>query len=100
MKNLLDCSVGALVWWAIGSVLAGPSDWAFAGSGMAFFEYADETGVASSRWFMAFMYATTSATIVSGAVAERAQPRVYIMSTALMTGLIYLPARRALGLGR
>ena len=39
---------------------------------------------------MSFMFAATSATIVSGAIAERTQQRAYIISSSIMVGLVRL----------
>ena len=79
LKNLLDLCVGALSFWATGYAFAygGPGDGSrgsrFVGSRHFFlsdgFEGAESHGFRS--WFFQFAFAATSATIVSGAVAER-----------------------------
>ncbi|KAH8070685.1 ammonium transmembrane transporter [Aureococcus anophagefferens] len=78
LKNLLDLCVGALSFWATGYAFAygGPGDGSrgsrFVGSRHFFLSGgfgAESHGFKS--WFFQFAFAATSATIVSGAVAER-----------------------------
>lgn len=103
-KNLLDVSIGALMWFLIGYVLSSdggsngfvglPQLGSFNASEASPFDvlvefHPQQDGLAVAHDFMAFMYATTSATIVSGAVAERTQQRAYIFSSATMTAVVY-----------
>ncbi len=91
MKNFMDFSVGALVYWAVGFGLAyGASTlggWvAYGGMGDAFF-VADK-GLSVS-WFFQVVFAATAATIVSGAMAERTKFSSYLLYTTAITGFIY-----------
>lgn len=64
-KNMLDCLVAGIAYWAIGwGVAYGPGGNPFVG-GSNFFAY----GLESSdypKWFFQFTFAATTATIVSG----------------------------------
>ncbi len=91
MKNFMDFSVGALVYWAIGFGLAyGGSTLggfvAYGGIGDAFF--LSDTGQSTS-WFFQVVFAATAATIVSGAMAERTKFSSYLMYTVFISGFIY-----------
>ncbi len=91
MKNFMDFSVGALVYWAIGFGLAyGGSTLggfvAYGGVGDSFF-ISDRA--LSPSWFFQVVFAATAATIVSGAMAERTKFSAYLLYTPFITGLIY-----------
>lgn len=91
MKNFMDFSAGALVYWAVGFGLAyGASTlggWvAYGGVGDAFF--LSDTGMSAS-WFFQVVFAATAATIVSGAMAERTKFSSYLLYTVAITGFIY-----------
>ncbi len=109
MKNLMDVSVGLLVFAFIG--------WNIAYSGATWFGIADGPflsifgvsgmtelypGVAGEvlangdyplavpvDWLFQAAFAATAATIVSGAVAERTQFKGYLIYSVIITGLIY-----------
>jgi len=91
MKNFMDFSVGALVYWAIGFGLAyGGSTLggfvAYGSIGDAFFL---SDSAMSTSWFFQVVFAATAATIVSGAMAERTKFSSYLMYTVFITGFIY-----------
>jgi Amt family ammonium transporter len=91
MKNFMDFSVGALVYWAIGFGLAyGGSTLggfvAYGNIGDAFFL---SDSAMSTSWFFQVVFAATAATIVSGAMAERTRFSSYLMYTVFITGFIY-----------
>jgi ammonium transporter, Amt family len=91
MKNFMDFSVGALVYWAVGFALAygGTSVGgflAYGGIGDSFF--VSDTAQSAS-WFFQVVFAATAATIVSGAMAERTKFSAYLLYTPFITGLIY-----------
>src|SRR5574343_583975 len=71
IKNLIDCVIGAIVYYLIGYGLAyGDVDGKFAGK--KYFAAEDfENTLLFNSWMFQFAFASTSATIVSGAVAER-----------------------------
>jgi len=88
MKNLMDFSVGGLVYWAFGFALAygGSSVGGFVGYGDAFF-FSDQSR--AGEWFFQVVFAATAATIISGAVAGRVKFSAYLIYTPFVTGLIY-----------
>lgn len=87
MKNVMDFSVGGLMYWAVGFGLAygGSTLGGFIGYGEFFFNNPDR----SVEWFFQVVFAATAATIVSGAMAERTKFSAYLMYTPFITGLIY-----------
>jgi Amt family ammonium transporter len=88
MKNLMDFSVGGIMYWAIGFALAygGTSAGGFLAYGEVWF-FNDPAR--SSEWFFQVVFAATAATIVSGAVAGRVKFSSYLIYTPFITGLIY-----------
>lgn len=95
LKNLVDACVAALIWWSIGYPLAfGKTDHAlqnFVGGNNFFLANItiSKDPEFYARWIFQWAFAATSATIVSGAVAERCQFRAYIVYTMFITGLVY-----------
>ncbi len=92
MKNLLDFSVGSLLFWAIGFGLMFGSG-TFIGK-LDFFGLADwENGLGGvpDYAYLVFqtMFCATAATIVSGAVAERTKFSAYLVYAAVLFGFIY-----------
>lgn len=92
MKNLMDLSIGALVFWALGfGLMFGVSNTGWIGTS-GFFLSGYEPG--GDPWVLMFwlfqaVFAATAATIVSGAMAERTRFVGYILYTIVITGLIY-----------
>ncbi len=92
MKNLMDFSIGALLYWIIGySIMYGDSIAGLIGKlDLAFFksngvgDYADYTDMLFQT-----VFAATAATIVSGAVAERTKFNAYLIFTVVITMFIY-----------
>ncbi|MFD2529252.1 MULTISPECIES: ammonium transporter [Polaribacter] len=83
MKNLLDICVGSLTFWLVGySLMYGDTSngWFF-WSGLFQGEGAD--------LFFQTMFAATTATIVSGAIAGRTKYSTYIIFSLIMTAVIY-----------
>lgn len=87
MKNFMDFSVGALVYWAVGFGLAygGSTIGGLIGYGEFFFNNPDR----SLEWIFQVVFAATAATIVSGAMAERTKFSAYLLYTPFITGFIY-----------
>ncbi|MDH4297022.1 MAG: ammonium transporter [Cyclobacteriaceae bacterium] len=97
MKNLLDFSFGALLFWAIGyaimyssgdsNILGFDSALAFLGSANA---PTDNAGYGlSAAWMFQVVFAATAATIVSGAMAERTKLISYVAYSIILSGLVY-----------
>ncbi len=88
MKNLMDFSIGALAFWAVGFGLM------FGVTRTGWFGMSDFFVQGTDPWLYAFfmfqtVFAATAATIVSGAMAERTRFSAYLMYSALITALIY-----------
>jgi Amt family ammonium transporter len=92
MKNVMDASAGALVFFVVGFGLMFGTTWGgFIGTDGFFLM---EVGDQSQTWTYAFfffqaVFAATAATIVSGAVAERIKFSGYLIFSVTITGLIY-----------
>ncbi len=92
MKNVMDASAGAIVFFLVGfGLMFGPSLGGWVGtSGFALtgIEGQDPTWVYAFFFFQA-VFAATAATIVSGAVAERVKFSAYLIFSVLIVGVIY-----------
>jgi Amt family ammonium transporter len=92
MKNLMDFSMGSIVYWAIGFGLmfgASGTGW-FGTSGFFLSDFTPD----GDPWVLAFwmfqvVFAATAATIVSGAMAERTKFTGYLIYSVVVCGLIY-----------
>jgi Amt family ammonium transporter len=94
MKNLMDFCFGAIVYWAFGwgfmwgkDALGGliGTDQFFPGTmGLDI----DSANFYKS-WFFQVVFAATSATIVSGAMAERTRFKSYLIYTCFISAIIY-----------
>ena len=88
MKNLMDFSVGALAYFAIGwGLMYGATVGGFIGSDQFFL--AGATSATFRDWFFQVVFAATAATIVSGAMAERTKYSGYLLYSVFVSGLIY-----------
>nr|WP_320049539.1 ammonium transporter [uncultured Desulfuromonas sp.] len=88
MKNLADATFGFIFFWLIGFGLMFGTDHAgLWGSSLFMIDGLDFSQ--SAFFFFQAMFATTSATIVSGAVAERMKFSGYVITAILVTSLIY-----------
>ena len=93
MKNVMDFSIGSLFYWLIGfgimfgatSGIAGVIDIFSAG------DYSAVSQTVPQSVFMAWqlVFCATSATIVSGAMAERTSFKAYLIYSAVMSALVY-----------
>ncbi|MDR1981033.1 MAG: ammonium transporter [Tannerellaceae bacterium] len=89
MKNLLDFSLGSLLFWAIGfSIMFGAGG--FIGTPQLFDLSFMESDL-PVEGFLVFqtVFCATAATIVSGAMAERTKFSMYLAYTILISTLIY-----------
>jgi len=92
MKNLMDFSIGSLVFWAVGFGLM------FGASGTGWFGttgfFLSDFTPGGDPWVLAFwmfqvVFAATAATIVSGAMAERTKFSGYLLYSIVISAVIY-----------
>ncbi len=91
MKNIMDFSFGSLFFWIIGfSIMFGAGNGGFMGSIYFFGSGIEDDGIPGMA-FLIFqtVFAATAATIVSGAMAERTEFKVYIIFSIVITTIIY-----------
>ncbi|GMH39248.1 hypothetical protein BSKO_07146 [Bryopsis sp. KO-2023] len=95
-KNVLDACVSGVLWWAVGYSFAygegGSISNGFIGATNFFSSKLDESTDGPyffAEWLFSWTFATTAATIVSGAVAERCRFQAYMMFTFIMTAFVY-----------
>jgi Amt family ammonium transporter len=92
MKNLLDCSMGAVAFWAVGfGLMFGASNGLF---GVDHFMLSPDNTGADGQWQYTFwifqvVFAATAATIVSGAMAERTKFSAYLFYSIFISMIIY-----------
>jgi Amt family ammonium transporter len=95
MKNLLDFSVGSVLFWLIGfGIMFGPDIAGFIGTPdiAGFAGWGDDHPLQIPREaFLVFqtMFCATAATIVSGAVAERTKFHAYLIYCIFISAIIY-----------
>ncbi len=88
MKNVLDLCIGSLVFWVVGyGLMFGRNESGLFGTSV----FMPEHMTPFDYCFLLFqvMFAATSATIASGAMAERTRFAGYLVGAAFITGLIY-----------
>lgn len=90
MKNLMDFSLCTLAFWIIGFGLMFGGNGAFFG-GFDFFIQGDYSSNIPSSVFIIFqtVFCATSATIVSGAMAERTKFSSYCIFSIILSATIY-----------
>lgn len=92
MKNLMDFSIGSLLYWVIGfTLMYGESIGGLIGTPDLFF-MSDGYGENYSDYadlFFQTVFAATAATIVSGAMAERTEFKSYLIFSIVITVFIY-----------
>ena len=94
MKNLMDFCIGTLMWFLIGASLMlaageGKSDiLGFMGT-PGFGVFTDYANFSYSGFVFNLVFCATTATIVSGAMAERTKFISYCVYSAIISGLIY-----------
>jgi Amt family ammonium transporter len=91
MKNLMDFSIGSLIFWILGyTLMYGEDIGGFIGKISLFFGSDEINGVPDKASLMfQTVFAATAATIVSGAVAERTKFSAYIVFSIAITAVIY-----------
>mmetsp|Transcript_30946 Transcript_30946/g.40863 ORF Transcript_30946/g.40863 Transcript_30946/m.40863 type:complete len:633 (-) Transcript_30946:37-1935(-) len=83
-KNSLDASISMMIWWLVGFGLAGNG--ASGQTGHNFFSITDQNTLC---FIHSYVFAGTTATIVSGGVAERMNFSAYCLFSIIMVGLVY-----------
>lgn len=91
MKNLMDFSIGSLIFWILGyTLMYGEDIGGFLGKISLFYGSNEINGVPDKASLMfQTVFAATAATIVSGAVAERTKFSAYIVFSIAITAVIY-----------
>jgi len=91
MKNLMDFSLGALIFFFIGyGLMFGTSKGGFIGTDGFLLSIIDSANTQNfALWMFQAVFAATAATIVSGAMAERTMFKSYLVYTVFITALIY-----------
>lgn len=92
MKNLMDMSIGAMAYWAIGfGIMFGVSQTGWFGTtGFFLSDYiADKDPWTLAFWMFQVVFAATAATIVSGAMAERTKFVSYLLYSLVISAVIY-----------
>ena len=92
MKNFVDFSVGTPLFFLLGFGLMFGASNGFIGSptfGMSFIDPTTPEGGWAWTFFFQAMFAATSATIVSGCIAERTDFKAYILVSILVSAFIY-----------
>lgn len=84
MKNMMDFSLGTLIYWFIGFAIMYGAGGGFAGSFTPFSGTSDSVSLIFQTVFCA-----TAATIVSGAMAERTKFSSYLMYTVVISAIVY-----------
>ena len=97
MKNLMDFSIGSIIYWAIGfGIMFGSGNMFFGTTGFFLsdvgnaFSSLDWTSVPlECKYFFQMVFAATAATIVSGAMAERTKFKAYLIFSVVVSAIIY-----------
>ena len=92
MKNLMDMSMGAIAYWAVGfAIMFGVSKTGWFGTtGFFLSDYAaDKDPWTLTFWMFQVVFAATAATIISGAMAERTKFIGYLLYSVVISAIIY-----------
>ncbi|PRW45098.1 ammonium transporter [Chlorella sorokiniana] len=100
LLNLLDACFGCLAWYATGYAFAfgdpelnaATNSYPWQGNPFIGHTYFFQSGLARTSyasWFFQFTFAATSATIVSGAVAERCKFECYVAYNLMLVSFVY-----------
>ncbi len=86
MKNLMDFSTGAIIFWLVGwAIMYGTS---YGGFGNNVMLKVSDSSVLRD-WIFQVVFAATAATIVSGSMAERTKFSSYLIYSVVISGVIY-----------
>ncbi|MTD43827.1 ammonium transporter [Conexibacter sp. W3-3-2] len=94
-KILVNFSIAAIAWWAVGFAIAFGGDGTIAGDSGFFFQVGHEvagegaTGETASFFIFQFMFAAVSLAIVWGSTLERIKFAVYPIFALVFAGVIY-----------
>ena len=91
MKNIMDFSIGSLLFWFIGfGLMFGNDIGGFIGEMNLFFQNGFEGDLPGEAFLMfQTVFAATAATIVSGAMAERTEFKAYLVFSIALVVFIY-----------
>ena len=94
MKNMMDISIGSLVFWMVGfGFMFGANKSGWIGTSNFFLSDIDpatDQGMFDFSFFIfQTVFAATAATIISGAVSERTKFAAYLIYTVAVTAFIY-----------
>ncbi|MBO5152886.1 MAG: ammonium transporter [Eubacterium sp.] len=94
MKNLMDFCIGTVMWFVIGASLMlpaaeGKSDILGIMGTPGFGVFTDYANFSFSGFVFNLVFCATTATIVSGAMAERTKFLTYCIYSAVISGIIY-----------
>ena len=91
MKNLMDFSIGSVMWWLVGFGLMFGAGNSFIGgnSMMAASDFAEGSSLNWTFFIFQCVFAGTAATIVSGAMAGRTKFSSYLIYSVIICGVIY-----------
>ncbi len=94
MKNLMDFCIGTIMWFLIGASLMlpaaeGKSDFLGILGTPGFAVFTDYAQFSYSGFVFNLVFCATTATIVSGAMAERTKFVTYCIYSAVISGIIY-----------
>lgn len=89
MKNLMDFSVGSVIFFLVGWGLMYGKMGLEAGKFIGFSDFMLSSSNDTMSWFFQVVFAATAATIVSGAMAERTKFVSYLAYTLIISGVIY-----------
>lgn len=97
MKNIMDFSLGSIIYWAVGfgimfgagNALFGTSGFFLRDTGGTFASLDWTTVPLTAKYFFQMVFAATAATIVSGAMAGRTKFVSYLLYSVGITAFIY-----------
>ena len=90
MKNLMDFCIGTVMWFICGaSLMLGPNVWRGFAGGFSFDVFTRYGSFDYSGFVFNLVFCATTATIVSGSMAERTKFSSYCLYSAIISAVIY-----------